>query len=98
MFDDDWGDEMEAIETERLDADILQAEWEAQGNAMAAARKRGVCQHSSVVGRSGTGEEFYPEQVGLVGAQLRCTEGTGGCTAVFADAHDWHDAVVEAAA
>jgi hypothetical protein len=54
MFDDDYGYEMEAIEAERLDADLLQAQYEAEGRAYAREMARGNCQHSWQLGR-GTG-------------------------------------------
>lgn len=54
------------------DADVLQAEYEAESAAFVAAAKV-ACQHSSSVTVSASGEIFYPEQVGLVRGQHRCT-------------------------
>lgn len=62
------------------DADFEQRELEELGNRMARLKKRGICVHGSWVGHKidpATGKEFYPEQVGLSGAQVRCTDGCG---------------------
>jgi len=59
------------------DADIEMAEYAREARAIDIARSRGECVHSSVVGRSSTGEVYYPEQVGLAPGQFRCTDGCG---------------------
>jgi hypothetical protein len=76
------------------DADIEQAEFEAEGRAFAAAKRAGRCTHSSTVGFVGT--IHYPEQVGLKPGQQRCTEKTNGCAAVFDSDEEWHDAMMGA--
>lgn len=73
------------------DADIEQAEFEAEGNRIAALRRRGVCTHDS--GVSYRDPAVYPEQEGLKPGQLRCTD---GCGRVFNSEADWHDARNEA--
>jgi hypothetical protein len=77
------------------DADILMMEYAREGRALANARKRGNCCHSSVVGYV-PGGVFYPEQVGLNPGELRCTEGTNGCDRVFFSDEDWDQARQEA--
>ena len=94
MFDDDFGAEMEAIQAERWDADIEQAQMEAVGNAIAAAERRGICTHGSVTGYKNP--PVYPEQVGLKPGQMICTKGTGGCKRVFDSDEDWWAAMDEA--
>jgi hypothetical protein len=94
MFDDDFGTEMEAIETERLDADIEQYEMEAAGDAIARAERAGICTHGSAAGYHYP--PIYPEQEGLQPGQLRCTKHTGGCQRVFASDEDWYAAMDEA--
>ena len=89
MYDDDYGYEQEAIEAERLDADLLQAQYTREANRAEAMRKRGICQHSSAVGYLPEGKQYYPEQAGLKPGQSRCTEGTNGCTAVFDSDEGW---------
>lgn len=64
------------------DADIEMAAYAREARALDAARARGVCTHSSAVGVSASGRIFYPEQEGLTGSQVRCTD---GCGRVFAD-------------
>lgn len=88
MYDDDFGSEMEAIEQERFDADVLQAEMNRRGNHLAALEKRGICTHSSAAGYRNP--PIYPEQKGLKPGQLRCTKGTNGCKRVFDSDEDWH--------
>jgi hypothetical protein len=78
----DYGYEMEAIEAERLDADLLQDRYERESARAERLRAAGVCLHSSAVGYLPGGEHFYTEQIGLEPGQIRCTE---GCLAVFAD-------------
>lgn len=73
------------------DADIEQAEFEAEGRAFAAAKRAGRCTHSSTVGFVGT--IHYPEQVGLKPGQQRCTE---GCGQVFDSDDEWAEAMMEA--
>lgn len=70
------------------DADIWVAREIARGNHLMRLQKRGVCIHDGVVGASSTGEIFYPEQVGLVGDQVKCWD----CGFVFDDSADWSDA------
>lgn len=84
MYDYDPWAEMEAMEDERRDADREMAEMAAVGNAMARARARGVCQHTSIVGYLPT--PVYPEQEGLAPGQSRCTE---GCGATFDSDDEW---------
>jgi hypothetical protein len=91
VYDDDFGAEMEAIETARMDADLAQAEMERAGNAFHAARKAGRCVHGGAVGY--LPDPVYPEQVGLKPGQLRCTD---GCGAVFASDEDWLAAIDQA--
>ncbi len=91
MFEDDYGAEMEAIEAERLDADMEQAEMVRRGNAVAAAERAGRCTHGSTVGYRKPA--FYPEQEGLQPGQSRCTS---GCKRVFSSAEDWYAAMDEA--
>jgi hypothetical protein len=71
------------------DVDIWQAREIARGNYLMRLSERGVCIHDGVVGISFTGEIYYPEQVGLVGEQVRCSS----CKVVFDDTSDWLDAV-----
>lgn len=59
------------------DADLLQAQYEAESAEIANLRRRGFCTHSSWVGLSQTGTIYYPEQVGLRGDEVRCTDGCG---------------------
>ena len=91
MEGDPWA-EVEAMEQERLDADLEQAEMYRQGAALEAARKAGRCCHQGAVGY--IGQVVYPEQEGLEPGQLRCTD---GCGQVFASDEDWwqamHDAI-----
>ncbi|MEV0236825.1 hypothetical protein [Nonomuraea sp. NPDC050786] len=86
-FEDDYGTDMEAIETLRRDADLEQAAMEREGNRLAALRRRGICTHGSVVGY--VGKVIYPEQEGLKPGQSRCTEGTNGCKRVFNSDEEW---------
>lgn len=74
------------------DADIEQAEWEAEGRALHAAQKAGRCCHTSTVGYSGRSAR-RPEQEGLRIGQQRCTE---GCGRVFDSDEEWADAMEEA--
>lgn len=83
----DFGSEMEAIETERLDADLEMAQMEARANYLHALRKRGACTHQSAVGY--ISKVIHPQQEGLKPGQLRCTEGTGGCERVFNSDEEW---------
>jgi hypothetical protein len=84
---DPWAD-MEALEQERLDADMLQAEMVRHGNAIARARAAGRCTHGSAVGYRDP--PVYPEQEGLRPGQSRCTE---QCGRVFASDQEWHEAM-----
>jgi hypothetical protein len=94
MFDDDYGAEMEAIEAERLDADIEQAQMTAVGNAIYRAEQRGICTHGSVTGY--INPPVYPEQAGLKPGQMICTKGTAGCARVFNSDEEWYAAMDEA--
>lgn len=67
------------------EADIWVAHAIARGNYLERLSKRGVCIHDGVVGVSDSGEIFYPEQVGLVGDQVKCWD----CGVVFDDQSDW---------
>ncbi|MEV4083038.1 hypothetical protein AB0J43_22495 [Nonomuraea fuscirosea] len=87
---DDFGTDMEAIESLRRDADLEQAAMEREGNRLAALRARGICTHSS--GVEYRDPPFYPEQVGLRPGQSRCTEGTGGCMFVANSEAEWQAA------
>ncbi|MEU6778647.1 hypothetical protein ABZ912_05545 [Nonomuraea angiospora] len=50
MFDDDFGAEMEAIESARLDANLEQADMDAAGDALyAACDEMGICLHGVVL-------------------------------------------------
>lgn len=92
MYDTDPGMELEAIENERFEADLQQAEWEREGRRLEALRAQGVCTHGSWVGfaiNPDTGQVYYPEQEGLVGDQVRCT---AGCGQVFASNEEIHEA------
>lgn len=84
---DPWAD-VEALETQRFDADLEMAEMARQGNAIAAARKAGRCAHQSAVGYRNP--PVYPEQAGLKPGQSRCTD---GCGTVFASDDDWYAAM-----
>lgn len=88
--EDPWAD-VEALETERRDADIEMAEMAQAGNAIHAARKRGVCCHQGTVGYSS--KPCYAEQEGLKPGQMRCTD---GCQRVFESDEDWYAAMDEA--
>jgi hypothetical protein len=80
------------------DADLLQADLEAAGRHIARLQARGICTHGSVIGRSASGAVIYPEQEGLEGDQLACTEQAkraDGCRRVFADQEEWHAASAE---
>ncbi|MEU7855128.1 hypothetical protein [Nonomuraea sp. NPDC049141] len=89
-YDDDPGTDYEAIETQRMDADLEMAEMERRGNYLHALRQRGICTHSS--GVEYRDPPVYPEQVGLKPGQSRCTEGTGGCTLVVNSDKEWYAA------
>jgi hypothetical protein len=84
MFDDDAGYEAEAIEAERMDADIEQARMEAIGARFAAAEAAGVCTHGRAVGY--IDPPVYPEQAGLRPGELRCAS---GCGEVFRSDAEW---------
>ena len=71
------------------EADIWMAEQVARGNYLARLERMGVCVHDGVVGKSATGEIFYPEQVGLVGDQCKCWD----CGQVFENEEEWIEAV-----
>jgi hypothetical protein len=85
------GDLNEAIYYERLDADIEMAQYEAEGRAASARRKRGICDHGS---RLGGGVSFYSaddiaamlekgtfkNRGGFTGAQTDITAGYDLCT------------------
>jgi len=48
---EDYGYDMEAIETERFDADMLQAQHEAESRAYVRDMANGICHHSCRLGR-----------------------------------------------
>jgi hypothetical protein len=90
--EDPWAD-VEALENERFEADMAQAEMEREGARWARAQRAGVCTHgSSVAYRS---PAVYPEQEGLTPGQSRCT---AGCGRVFESDDDWHRAMADAVA
>ena len=77
------------------DADLLQAEYEAESAAFVERAKK-ACQHSSTVGLPADGNIYYPEQVGLKPGQRRCTgDGFGipACGRVFESDEEHQDAV-----
>lgn len=86
---DPWA-EQEALENERMEADMEQAEMERFGNAIAAAERAGRCTHGSTVGYREP--PVYPEQVGLKPGQSRCND----CKRVFESDDDWMAAINEA--
>ena len=88
MYDTDPWMEQEAIENERFEADMQQAEMVEAGNAIARARRAGRCTHSSAVGYRDP--PVYPEQEGLTPGQSRCTD---GCGETFDSDQDWYDAM-----
>jgi hypothetical protein len=88
--EDPWAD-AEALENERFEADVAQADMEAEGARIARARRAGVCTHGSAVGYRQP--PAYPEQAGLEPGQVRCT---AGCGRVFDADADWHQAMADA--
>ena len=88
--EDPWAD-VEALENERFEADLEQAEMVRAGNAFAAAQRAGRCTHGSSV--SYRSPVVYPEQEGLRPGQSRCT---AGCKRVFESDEDWHAAIAAA--
>jgi hypothetical protein len=85
--EDPWA-ETEALEAEQFDADLLQSEMDAQGDAIARAWKAGRCTHGSATGYMRP--PVSAAQEGLKRGQLRCT---AGCKAVFGSDQDWYDAM-----
>ena len=85
------GADDEALETQRLDADLEQAQMERAGNAIARARRAGRCPHQSAQGYSGGPRSA--QQEGLKPGQLRCTD---TCGAVFGSDEEWYTAMIEA--
>jgi hypothetical protein len=83
FYDDDYDDP-----GTYSDADIEQAEMEAEGRRLAALRRQGICTHGSVVGYHDP--PIYPEQEGLKPGQERCT---AGCGRVFDSDDDWIAAI-----
>lgn len=73
------------------DADIEQAEWQALGASIGRLRARGVCLHLSAIAYRSPA--LYPEQVGLLPGQVRCTD---GCGTVFASDAAWDEAMRDA--
>lgn len=69
------------------DVDIEMAHAIARGNYLDRLSRQGVCIHDGVVGASQTGEIRYPEQVGLVGEQVKCWE----CGTIFENDNEWLD-------
>ena len=77
MLDDDYGAELDALHTERIDAVLEQAEMDAAGDAYHAAlaryRRTGDpkdCPHGSGYGYRNP--PVYPEQEGLRPGEVRC--------------------------
>jgi hypothetical protein len=94
---DHWAEveaEIEEIADRRAAADAEMAEMTRQGNAIGRAERAGICTHGSAVGYGGGPRR--PEQEGLKIGQLRCTKGTGGCTAVFGSDEEWYIAMDQA--
>lgn len=83
MFDDDYGYEMEAIQQERMDADLEMAQMTARANEAHRAAQRGICGHNSRVGANDG--LYYPEQFILRPGEVMCTERTGGCLLIAPD-------------
>ena len=48
---EDYGYELEAIESERFEADMLQAQYERESRAYARDMANGICHHSPTLGR-----------------------------------------------
>jgi len=74
------------------EADILQAEYEAEARRYAALEAQGICTHGSWLGRGDgngplPGGLYYPEQEDLQGTEVRCT---AGCGQVFASDEEIH--------
>jgi hypothetical protein len=87
LWDIDAEAEAEAAELERFDADLLLAGMNALGDAIHAARARGVCCHQSAQGhQAGQADGLRPGQV-------RCTD---GCGRVFDGDEAWWAAMDEA--
>jgi hypothetical protein len=82
-FDDDPGAELEAIETERLDADLLMAEMQRSAHAAHLSRQAGRCPHLSWVGYIRS--PVYPAQERLRPGQVACTD---DCGEIFASEQD----------
>jgi hypothetical protein len=59
------------------EADLLQAQYEAESAEFVRLQRLGYCQHNSWVGLPDDGTIYYDEQIGLVGDQVRCTAGCG---------------------
>ena len=75
------------------DADILQAQYEAESREHTRLRDEGWCSHSGLLGRGDgrgplEGGAYYPEQVGLTGTQQLCTSGCGTVFASFEEARN----------
>ena len=85
------GADDEALDAQRLDADMEQAAMERAGNAIARARKAGRCTHGSVQGYRGGPRSA--QQEGLKPGQLRCTD---TCGTVFGSDEEWYAAMDEA--
>lgn len=66
------------------DADILQAQYEAESAEHAATVRAGLCPHTGGIGTSSTGEVFYAVQQELAEGEVYCT---GGCDTIFS----WED-------
>lgn len=54
------------------DADIEQASYEREARHIEHLEAQGICVHGGWVGRSKTGEIYYPEQRDLVGDEVVC--------------------------
>ena len=91
LWDEDPWAEHEAMETERMDADLEMAELAAAGNAVAAARRADRCPHQSSVGYSGGPRSV--QQEGMKRGQVRCTD---KCGQTFGSDEEWYEAMEEA--
>ncbi|ATM24508.1 hypothetical protein SMD44_p10009 (plasmid) [Streptomyces alboflavus] len=85
--DETTADALQAWSDDRLQADLEQAEMEAQGDRLYAHEQAGFCTHQSAVGYLTV--PFYPEQEGLRPGEYRCT---GGCGSLFRNETEWVDA------
>lgn len=75
------------------DADILQAQYEAESAEYARLRDEGWCSHSALLGKGDgrgplEGGAYYPEQIGLTGDQQKCWNGCGTVFGSFEEARE----------